>query len=328
MKFLRVLLILFVVLVVLLGAAVGAFFVLTPRVGAAPDLKVESSPEKIARGKYLAQHVSSCIDCHSLRDFSKLAGPLQPGTDGHGGTLFGKGEGVPGEVWSPNLTPTGIGQWTDGEVLRAMTEGVSRDGRALFPIMPYRSYGRMSREDAEAVIAYLRTLPAGGSVQPKSQLTFPMNLIVRLIPAPSEPQPRPDGSDTVALGRYLVNAAACADCHTPRDHGEPVPGMELAGGNEFPLPDGSVSIAANITPAQGSVLATHTREQFIARFRSYPSAKAVEPGAFNTIMPWTRYSGMTEEDLGAIYDYLKTVPAVERKVQTFRPAGSRGGVES
>lgn len=322
MKFLRILLILFVVLVALFGAAVGTFFVMTPRVGAAPDLKVESSPEKIERGRYLAQHVASCIDCHSVRDFQYLGGPLKPGTDGHGGTRFGRGEGVPGEVWSPNLTPTGIGDWTDGEVLRAMTEGVSRDGRALFPIMPYRSYGRMSREDAEAVIAYLRTLPAGGGKVPTSALSFPMNLIVRLIPAKADPQPRPDGKDTVALGKYLVNAAACADCHTPRDHGEPVPGMELAGGNEFPLPDGSVSISANITPGGGSAAATRTREQFIALFRDYPAQKPVEPGAFNTIMPWTRYSGMSEEDLGAIYDYLKTVPAVDRKVSTFRSASA------
>lgn len=145
-----------------------------------------------------------------------------------------------------------------------------------------------------------------------------MNMIVRLIPAKSDPQPRPDGQDPVALGRYLVNAAACADCHTPRDHGQPLEGMVFAGGNDFVLPDGSVSTSANLTPAPGTVLATHTREQFIARFRDYPARKAVQPGGFNTIMPWTRYAGMTPEDLGAIYDYLKTVKPVERKVATFR----------
>lgn len=73
-----------------------------------------------------------CLDCHSQRDYSKFAAPLVPGTEGKGGELFGKDLGFPGDFYSPNITPAGVGNWTDGELFRTITTGVSKDGMLCF----------------------------------------------------------------------------------------------------------------------------------------------------------------------------------------------------
>jgi len=96
-----------------------------PDVGPAPEnLKVTVSPEKIERGKYLANHVMLCIDCHSQRDFSLFSAPPIPGTEAKGGERFDHSMGFPGVFISPNITPAGIGDYTDGELFRLITTGV------------------------------------------------------------------------------------------------------------------------------------------------------------------------------------------------------------
>ncbi|WP_317167985.1 hypothetical protein [Cyclobacterium jeungdonense] len=98
-----------------------------PNVGpAAANCKVVSSPEKIARGKYLANHVMLCIDCHSLRDFSLFSAPPVPGTEATGGDRFDQTMGFPGVFVSPNITPAGIGDYSDGEIFRLITTGVKK----------------------------------------------------------------------------------------------------------------------------------------------------------------------------------------------------------
>ena len=99
----------------------------------APDLKVEITPAKVARGKYLANHVNACLACHSPLTEAHLP---KPGMVGAGGRLFGREDGLPGNIYATNLTPdpeTGLGTWTGGEVARAVREGVGTDGHALFP---------------------------------------------------------------------------------------------------------------------------------------------------------------------------------------------------
>src|SRR5690606_8720262 len=157
------------------------------------------------------------------------------------------------------------------------------------------SYGHMSREDAEAVIAYLRSLEPKENVPPPSRLDFPLNLIVRMIPKPAQPE-TPDPKDSVAYGRYLVKIGACSDCHTPRKEGRPVETRFLAGGNEFVLPDGSISRSANITPVAGSAVSLRDRKGFVALFKQFEGpGRPVQAGGFNTVMPWTKYAGMSEE---------------------------------
>lgn len=129
-----------------------------PDAGPAPDITIEPTEERIERGEYLANAVMVCVDCHSMRDFTKYADPVTGARFAGGGEEFTKELGAPGDFYAPNLTPYNLKDWTDDEIYRAITAGVSKDGRALFPGMPYHLYGQASKEDIYAVIAYLRTL--------------------------------------------------------------------------------------------------------------------------------------------------------------------------
>jgi hypothetical protein len=136
----------------------------------------------------------------------------------------------------------------------------------------------------------------------------------------------PPRTDTVAYGHYLSQIAACHECHTPKDDkGKPLPGMDLAGGFEMHTPFFRV-VTANITPHPSTWMGRATKEEFIGRFRAFAGVNASNaspaPKGRNTLMPWLTYSGMTDEDLGALYDYLKTVPPVDHKVEPFPDAKS------
>lgn len=134
-KIFRVLFI--IVMVLLIGVSAIALYVKTalPNVGKAPNLKVEVTPQRIERRKYLANHVVVCMDCHSQRDWNRFSGPLQQETFGGGGERFGKEMGFPGTLYSKNITPYALHNWTDGELFRAITCGVNKNGYALFPLM-------------------------------------------------------------------------------------------------------------------------------------------------------------------------------------------------
>lgn len=291
-----------------------------PKVGPAPDVQVAATPERIERGRYLAHHVAVCIDCHSTRDWDHYAAPPLAGTEGMGGEVFPEEMGFPGTLVAPNITPSAISDWTDGEIVRTIVSGVNKHGDAMFPLMPYLSYAQFSEEDVFSIVAYIRTLAPIDHTPPRSSLNFPMNVIVRTIPKPYGAPQMPDRSDAVAYGRYLTTVAACADCHTPQVKGEPIEGMYLAGGFEFPLPTGTRVRSVNITPDMETGIGHWEREYFIGRFKQFASEDALAiplENGYNTVMPWTMYAGMTEEDLGAIYDYLRTVTPVNHLVERF-----------
>ncbi len=297
-----------------------------PETIAVPDMKISATQDQIDRGNYLANHVAVCTDCHSIRDWNFHAGPIREETLGGGGELFPAAMGLPGDLISPNLTPSpiGIGNWSDGEVFRAITSGLSKDGSVLFPFMPYPNYGRADREDILAIIAYLRTLSPIENPVPRSSLNFPMNLIVRSIPSAPQFQTRPDRSDSVAYGAYLANLASCSDCHTPAEKGKPLSGMDYAGGFAFSMPFGIVR-SANITPDVETGIGSWSKEQFIGKFKSYegeaartiPSKPPYNEANMQTLMPWLMYAGMTREDLSSLYDYLRTLPPVKNKIIKF-----------
>ncbi len=141
----------------LLAAAggVGWLFLRKPAMAPPRDVRVPMTPERVARGKYLFEVVADCDGCHSERDFTRFAGPVV--VSGRGNAFrFPVEMGLPGEVIAPNITPdveTGIGAWSDGEKIRAIRDGVSRDGRALFPLMGYPRYRYMSDQDVESLVA-------------------------------------------------------------------------------------------------------------------------------------------------------------------------------
>jgi mono/diheme cytochrome c family protein len=179
-----------------------------PNVGSAPDIKVDPTPERIARGEYLANHVSVCIDCHSKRDWSRFSGPPAEGTFGMGGDVFDQRFGFPGKYYAKNITPSGISQYTDGELFRAITTGVNKEGKALFPIMPYIYYGQMDEEDILSIIAYIRTLKPIQNDVPQSSSDFPMSFIINTIPRKANLSSRPEKSDVVNYGKYLMTSSS------------------------------------------------------------------------------------------------------------------------
>ena len=318
-----------VLLVVVALAAIGVSYLALRKPAQRPAAveKIEATPERVARGKYLAHHVSMCIGCHSEHTLA-FGLPTKPGREGVAGLIWDKNIGFPGTLAAANITPdkeTGLGAWTDGEIVRAMREGVDRNGKALFPIMPYGHFRQMSDEDANAIVAYLRTLEPKRYEKPQKSLDVPMNFIEKFIPKPLDaPVPQPDKSDVVAYGKYLTTIAVCGECHTPKDDkGQPLPGMEFAGGFEMHGPGFRV-VTANITPHPSTYIGRASKEEFIGRFRAFASFTGDNappaPKGRNTLMPWIAYAGMTDEDLGAIYEYLKTVPAVDHKVNPFPDA--------
>jgi len=306
-----------VLLVVVAACGYGYLMFAFPKVPPPTAFKIEATPERLARGKYLNDHVVGCTTCHTKRDWTKFSGPVIADQLGAGGEGFNLGPA--GQAYSMNITPAAIGDWTDGELLRAVTQGVSKDGSPLFPLMPYDAYRQMSREDAESIIAFIRTLPPVARDVPRSRLNFPFNLIVRTMPSPAPPLPErtPDLSDRVAYGKYLTTIASCASCHTKMERGRPVPGMAFAGGLEFHTRLGDVQYSANITPDLETGIGRWTAEQFVARFKSVAEADEASlalNGRKNTEMPWRDYGGMKAEDLTAIFTYLQTLPAVRHAV--------------
>jgi len=318
----KILLIVFGLITLVIIAAIIYFNVAFPKVSPAPDIKIDMSVANIERGKYLANHVAVCIDCHSTRDYSFFSGPPAPGTEGRGGEAFTKEMGLPGNYYAQNITPYYLGNWTDGEIYRAMTAGVTKDGRALFPIMPWHNYADMTKEDIYAIIAYIRTLPPIAYDAQKSEPAFPMNIINKIMPRDAVHPKSVDKSNVVEYGKYIYTASACNDCHTQKDKGKIIPGKEYAGGMEFNTPMGLIK-TANISPDMETGIGSWSKEQFIQRFKNYDPSIAplnkVKMGDFNSVMPWSMYAGMTEEDLGALFEFLKSVKPVNNKVVHFAP---------
>ncbi|MDP4283740.1 MAG: cytochrome C [Bacteroidota bacterium] len=313
-----ILIILLLVVIIITGLAAYVKFAL-PNVGPAPDLKIVSTPERVVHGEYLANHVAVCMDCHSTRDWSHFSGPLEAGTLGKGGEYFSEKQGFPGKFYSKNITPANIKDWTDGEIFRMITTGVDKYGNAMFPVMPYSHYGKMDKEDIYDIIAYIRSLPPIENKTPDHEVDFPMNFILNTIPAKASFVQKPSKSDSVKYGAYLVNAAACMECHTQVKRGQIIPDLAFGGGREFEMPNGIVR-SANITPDMVTGIGSWTESAFLARFDAYKDTAnlpLLAPDKVNTVMPWAMYTGMDSSDLKSIYAYLRTVKPIKNMVVHF-----------
>jgi mono/diheme cytochrome c family protein len=227
-------------------------------------------------------------------------------------------KGFPGKVYAPNITPdaeTGAGSRSDDQLARAIRECVGHDGRALFPFMPYLDFHYMSDEDLASVIVYLRSLTPVHKQRPTTELIFPVKYLIRNAPEPLEaPVPDADVSTPEKRGKYLVTIAGCADCHTPQDaHGQPLPGMDFAGGFILDGPWGRVA-SANITP-DPSGISYYDQPMFTKAIRTgFVGARKL-----NQIMPWHTYRGMTDEDIVAMFAYFKTLKLVRHHVDNTEP---------
>jgi mono/diheme cytochrome c family protein len=309
------------VIVVVGGAGLGWLLLRKPAQAPAANIKVPMTADRIARGKYIFENLADCGGCHSQRDFSRAGGPEVLTGRGRGNVLSDLMHDLPGTVVAPNITPdaeTGIGNWTDGEKIRAIREGVDSNGRALFPMMPYTEYRRMSDDDVQAVVAFLNSMPPVRNPLPVTQLKFPVSVFIKFAPEPAGTVPAPNRADTLHYGEYLVTVGGCADCHTPLNQGRPVAGMEFAGGQPFVTTLGTV-VTANITPDQDTGIGKWSEDFFIQKFAEYRDYAEHGPPPLSgpqafTLMPWLSMSHLATDDLKAIYTYLHTVKPVRHYV--------------
>lgn len=278
------------------------------------DRKFESTPHRLLRGKYLVDAVTGCFGCHSDLDWSKPGAPPMAGREGSG--HIWSDQNLPWLV-AANITPdkeTGIGNWSDDTLARAIREGIGADGRALFPMMPYQSYREMSDEDLASIIVYLRTIPPVKNQLPTTKMPFPLNFFIQKLPQPiTSSVPQPDESKPVVRGGYLVKLAACADCHTPQEKGQPIAGMEFAGGFLIHEPKGDV-ISDNITPA-ASGIGYYNDLTFIQAMRT----GKVGARPLRWSMPWYFYGKMGDEDLKSMFAFLKTVRPLKHQLDNLEP---------
>lgn len=279
----------------------------------------DSIKQLVERGEYIATKVAVCMDCHSKRDTSRWSMPVIPGTEGGGaGFAFTKTEAVPGIVWAPNITPYALKDLTDEEIIKTITTGINKKGDTLFPIMPYHSYSRLSKEDLHAVVAYMRTLKPIESTVPQRKFFIPAAMFGPLPVNNIEENKMPDPADKIKYGQYLLTMAACTECHTPMGPQGPDFSKALSGGFVFDNAVLKVGVA-NITPDSATGIGTWSEETFVNKFKANAAEQMIntKPGRKNTFMPWYMYGKMKEDDLRAIYAYLRTVKPISNKVEKF-----------
>lgn len=299
------------VVVLALGAllTVGRPLLFGPKAREVTARTFEATEARLARGKYLVEGVAHCFQCHSPHDLTKPDLPIVEGMKGAGWHM----DSAPGlgDVVAPNITPdpeTGIGAWTDDEIARAIREGVSRDGTALFPSMPYGNYQHMSDEDLASVVVYLRTIPPVRNALARTKLEFPLSRIVNMMPTPlEETVAEPPASER---GGYLVELAECRTCHSAAVQGEPVEGLTFGGGFRFqPVGLDTPVHSVNIT-FDPSGIAHYDFALFDQAMRT-----GMLPGRqLSGIMPYAQLSMLTDEDMRAIFEFIKAQPPVRHRV--------------
>lgn len=275
------------------------------------------TPAAVARGEYLVTTVLDCAGCHAGVNPSTRA--VDRSLPMVGGGVYGHSNGLPGEIPVPNITQaprSGLGNWTDGEIMRAIREGVDRKGQPLFPIMPYPEYAHMSDADTRAVVAYLRTLPPVEHEVPARKLDFPVNLFVYLIPKPLHRPVPPPPPDPVKRGAYVAQLSGCAGCHSPFDnHGQVLKGKEMAGGHRIhfltqPANEPAI-ILPNITQDKQTGIGAWSDDEIK---RAITAGRRPDDTFLDTSMPWLEFSRLSPEDVDALVAYLRTVKPVKNKV--------------
>ena len=293
-----------------------------PKMRPAPQMTAPNAPEAIERGRYLAEAMTGCVACHSPIDETRPGDFAQAGLE-YAGRVWPEGSGFPGKIVAPNLTPdpeTGIGQWTDGEIARAIREGVSRDGRPLFPLMNYPGYRDLSDDDVLAIVAYLRTRKPIRRDNGRTELDFPVGMMIRTVPLPLDgPAPGLPAAGA-ERGRAMLKVMLCGECHTPRDdRGNPIAGKDLAGGNEFKGPWGVV-YAANITAHPSAGIGAYSNDDLRRVFREGKN----RAGRDLWVMPWSVTKNLTDADLDALIAALRELPASPNLVPAAQLSGQAG----
>lgn len=295
--------------------------------------QVVSDGTAIARGKYLANGIARCFWCHSPLDHQDPAVPI-PASLGSGDVLDDKAP-----TNAPNITPdreTGLGAWSDQEIVLAIREGRGRDGRRLAE-HPANHYSVMTDEDAAAIVSYLRSLRPIRRQLARSAPRQRQHESVQRVVSPAQP----DSLHTpIQRGAYLAQLGECVGCHTPANaDGNPVRELTFAGGRRFRVEKGVgsevssfdptfSSSATAATPPNAHIVASanitqdpsgipyYTEAIFIQTIRTGKVA-GVRP--LSAAMPWVFFRNMTDADLRDVFAYLRSVRAVQHRVNNSDP---------
>ncbi|HEY4131266.1 MAG TPA: cytochrome c [Gemmatimonadaceae bacterium] len=260
----------------------------------------------VERGQYIVRTVASCGGCHGANHASN--GPLSGGAEFKDWRL--------GTARAANLTPdveTGLGAWTDAEIVRAMRNGVRRDGRLVAPVMPYEWLHEMSDADALAVARYLKSQPAvHNEVKQSFNFFFDVGKTFFIGPKKGDAPTPPQRGPSAAYGGYLAqHVGLCADCHTPRGGLTNSPNKDkLFAGNAHPSKDFPAN-PSNLTPDSATGIGRWSEADFIRTIRTGVNPQG---DSLNPFMPWKANAHMTDDDLRAIYRYLRTLPAINNEV--------------
>ena len=299
----------------LLAVALVAMWLLNTRdetLTESPALAI-NSPE---RGAYLAQ-VGNCAGCHTARGGKPYAGGL--GID----TPFGA-------VYASNLTPdtaTGIGNWTRADFWRAMHHGKSKDGRLLYPAFPYTSYTLVTRDDSDALFAYLKSLPAVNQARQAHAVRFPYNSQAALAVwralyfKPAAYRVDSEATAEWNRGAYLVNSLGhCSACHAARNALGATDGLNLAGGL-IPLQNW---YAPSLVSKQQASVSDWPLDDIVALFKTgvSPQASTIGPMA-EVVLGSTQY--WNDADLRAMAVYLKALPVTPPSQQVMAPGATARG---
>jgi mono/diheme cytochrome c family protein len=252
----------------------------------------------LERGNYLMNSIVACGNCHTPQGPD---GPL-PGMELAGGLVI---QDEAFTVHTPNITPdkeTGIGKWTDAQIITAIREGRRPDGRIIGPPMPINLYRKMSDRDVRALVAYLRQVKPVHNQVPPSEYHIPLPTSYGP-PVGSVPDVPRD--DLVTYGAYLAGPLGhCIECHTPLIDGRADYKHRLgAGGNEFSGPWGS-SISRNITPDKETGLGDWTDEQIK---RAITQGIAADGSPLLPPMGFHYYANISGPDLDALIAYLRSL---------------------
>ncbi len=259
----------------------------------------------VKRGDYLVNGPMACANCHTPRaeDFSLLPGMAFAGGFHLVDPAF--------DVYSANITPdkeTGIGNWTDDQIIRAIREGVDNHGHIIFPPMPVPTYNNLSDDDVKAIVAYLHTLKPIRNEVPESKWNIPQQAM-----PPAKGLPAPPMSDKVAYGRYIVTAEAhCFECHTPMGPKGPDMSKLGAGGMDITLAPGMVVRTPNITSDPDTGIGKWSDQDIKNALTEgvTPTGQHLSPP-----MPFPWFKNMTPDDIDAVVAFVRTIPPVTNKVE-------------
>jgi mono/diheme cytochrome c family protein len=287
--------------------------------------KIDASPERLARGSYIVNQNASCGACHTTREGGSILAGERADMFLAGGNVVNEAE-MGAKLVIPNITPdvqTGIGGWSDDQIMRALRDGIGHGGDLLIPMMPFTSYQYMSDEDARSVVAYLRSIPPVRNAvdRSKNDLPFPMGFLMRRgvahhLPAKDvkAPPPPSKGGNQVQWGEYVARLGHCWECHSDKNgHGPDTDWLFGGGAPMNPNGIGRVYVR-NLTPDVETGLGRYTADQIkVALINGKLLDGRPMAPPMSLFIP--HISGLTAEDLDALVAYLRAQKPIKNKIK-------------